>query len=44
MAEFFPEICREEIAEEIFFFIFHFDVWPGIQTQALRLISQHTPY
>ena len=26
LSEFLSEICWEEIAEEIFFFIFHFDV------------------
>ena len=25
LSEFLPEICLEEIAEEIFFFIFRFD-------------------
>ena len=35
LSEFLPEICWEEVAEEIFFFIFHFlDDWPGIRTQA----------
>ena len=44
LSEFFlPEICWEEIAEEIFF-VFCFDVWPGERTLTLRLISQHTTY
>ena len=29
LSEFLPEICWEEVAEEIFFFYFRFDVWPG---------------
>ena len=40
LSEFFPEICWEEIVEEILF-VFHFDVWPGTRTLAFRLISQH---
>ena len=40
LSEFLPEICWEEIAEEILF-VFYFDVWPGARTLALRLISQH---
>ena len=43
LSEFFPEICWEEVAEEIFF-IFRFDALIGIRTRALRLISQHTTY
>ena len=43
LLEFLPEICWEEIAEEIFF-VFCFDVWRGVRTLALRLISQHTTY
>ena len=39
LTEFLPEICWEEIAEEILF-VFYFDVRPG----ALRLTSQHTTY
>ena len=31
--------AREEFVEEILF-IFHFDVWPGTQILALRLIGQ----
>ena len=42
-SEFLPEICSEEIAEEILF-VFCFDVWPGTRTLAFRLISQHTTY
>ena len=42
-SEFSPEICWEEIAEKIIF-VFYFDVWPGAQTLALRLISQNTIY
>ena len=38
LSEFLPEICWEEIGEEILF-VFCFDVWPGIRTRALRLIS-----
>ena len=35
----------EGMPEEIwFFFIFRFDAWSGIQSQALRLSSQHTTY
>ena len=41
--EFLPEICWEEITEEILF-VFCFDVWPRARTLALRLISQHTTY
>ena len=37
-------LLRENSRRYIFFFIFRFDVWPGIRTQALRLISQHTSY
>ena len=36
-------LLRGEIAEEILF-VFRFDVWPGTQTLAFRLISQHTTY
>ena len=36
-------LLREEIAVEILF-VFRFDVWPGTQTLAFRLISQHTTY
>ena len=43
LSEFLPEICWEEIAEEILF-VFRFDVWPGTRTLAFRLISQHTIY
>ena len=43
LSEFLPEICEEEIAEEIFF-VFRFDVWYGTQTLAFRLISQRTYY
>ena len=42
-SEFLPEICWEEIAEKILF-VFYFDVWPGVRTLALCLISQHTTY
>ena len=41
--EFLPEICCEEIAEEILF-LFYFVAWPGARTLVLRLISQHTTY
>ena len=41
--ELLPEICWEEIAEEILF-VFWFDVWPGARTLAIRLIIQHTTY
>ena len=45
LSEFFQEISADfEIAEKIFFFIYCFDVWLGIRTRALRLISQHTIY
>ena len=37
-SEFLPQICWEEIAEEIFF-VFRFDVWSGTRTLAFRLIS-----
>ena len=43
LSEFLPEICWEEIAEEILF-VFRFDVWPGTGTLAFRLISQYTIY
>ena len=33
LSEFLPEICSEEVAEEIFFSYFRFDVWPGIKLQ-----------
>ena len=43
--EFLPEICLEEVTEEIFVHIsFVGDVWPGAWTEASRLISQHTTY
>ena len=42
-SEFLPEICWEEITEEILF-VFSFDVWPGARNLAFRLISQHTTY
>ena len=42
--EFLPEICWEEKADQIFFFIFRFDVWPGIWNRALRLLSQYSTY
>ena len=38
-----PEICWEEITEEILL-VYCFDVWPGVLTLALRLISQHITY
>ena len=41
LSEFLPEICWEEIGEEIFF-VFCFDVWPEVRTLAFRLINQHT--
>ena len=44
LSEFLPEICWEEIAEEILF-IFHF--WwltVGCEPRLLRQISQHTTY
>ena len=44
LSEFLPKICWEEIGEDVFFFIFRFDAWPGIGTRVLRLISQHTIY
>ena len=35
LSEFLPEICWEKIARKIFFFfIFRFDAWSGIRTQA----------
>ena len=40
LSEFLPEICWEEITEEILF-VFCFDVWPGTQTLAFHLISLH---
>ena len=43
LSQFLPEICWEEIAEEILF-VFCFDVWPGAGTLASRLISQHITY
>ena len=43
LSEFLPEICWEQIAQEILF-VFRFDVWPGTLTLAFRLISQHTSY
>ena len=36
LSEFLPEICWEESAKEMLF-VFRFDVWPGIRTQALWL-------
>ena len=39
-SQFLPEICWEEIAEDILP-VFCFDVWPEARTLALRLISQH---
>ena len=41
LSELLPEICWEEIGEEVLF-VFDFDVWPGARTLTLRLISQHT--
>ena len=41
LSEFLPEICWEEIAEEILF-VFRFDVWSGTRTMAFRLKSQNT--
>ena len=38
LSELLPEICWEEIIEEISF-VFCFDVWPGARTLALHLIS-----
>ena len=43
LESFLPEIGWEEIAEEMLF-VFRFDVWPGTQTLAFRLTSQHTTY
>ena len=43
LSEFLPEICSEEINEELLSG-FCFDVWPGVRTLALRLISQHATY
>ena len=43
LSEFLTEICWEEIREEIVF-VFCFDVWPGVRTLALRLISWRTTY
>ena len=43
LSEFWPEIYWGEVAEEIFSYI-HFDVWPGVWTRALLVISQHTTY
>ena len=43
LSEFLPEICSEEIAEEILL-VFCFDVWPGNRTLAFHLIGQHTTY
>ena len=43
LSEFLTEICWGEIPEEILF-VFCFDVWPGVRTLALRLISQHSIY
>ena len=39
----FSRKSTEQVAEEIFSY-FSFNVWPGILTGALHLISQHTPY
>ena len=45
LSEILSEICWEEIARKyFFFFIFRFDIWPGILTPPLNLISQHTTY
>ena len=41
--EFLPEICWKEVAVEIFSY-FRFDVWPGVWTRVLHLISQHNSY
>ena len=43
LSKFLPEICWEEIAEEILF-VFCFDVWHGARILSLRLIKQHTTY
>ena len=42
-SDFLPEICWEEIAEEMFF-VFCFDIWLGARTLAFHLRSQHTTY
>ena len=42
-SEFLPEICWEEIAEEILL-VFRLDVGPGTRTLAFQLISQYTTY
>ena len=39
----FTRNLLRETAEEILF-VFCFDVWPGAQHLASRLISQHTTY
>ena len=46
LSEFLPEICWDEETKppKKYFFIFRFDVWPGIWTESFRLISQHTTY
>ena len=44
LSEFLSEIYWKEVAQEIFFFKLSFEVWPGIWTMALRLITQHTNY
>ena len=44
LSEFLPEICWEEVAEEIFFFISFLMTDLGYEPRPLRLISQHTTY
>ena len=43
LSVFLPEICWEDIAEQILF-VFCFDVLPGARTLDLSLISQYTTY
>ena len=37
-------LLRGSRRRNIFFSYFIFDVWPGIRTRALRIVSQHTTY
>ena len=45
LSEILPEICWEEIAEEIYFFFlyFIFNDWPGIRTQASNKPAHYIP-
>ena len=43
LSKFLREICWETVAKEIFAY-FRFNIWSGVWTRALLLISQYTTY